>query len=391
MATSSSALPRLSLSIVLGGVLVATLIGCAKKEATKPTGQLIRMTRVQKHPAVTPPQFKKPPHVKGIYVTAWSAGSKSKLAKLIGLIERTELNAVVIDIRDAGQMYFPTGIKLADAAVGKRFIAVRKPKDLLKQLAEHQIWPIARIACFRDDYLPKIHPELAVQTSEGKVWKDAGGHTWLNPYDKRNWQYLHGIVDYALRLGFPEVQLDYVRFPSEGAAKTQVFPTRSTFGESNVKPEDVIFAFSKSVVQRIKKYKALSSADIFGIISSSKKDEGIGQSLEKIAAPYDVVSPMIYPSHFARGEYGIADPNNSPSAIISKSLADYKKRIPKKNIRPWLQDFSLFGVKYDAKMVRAQIDSVQKAGYKEWLLWNASSTYTETALRKKPTSDKVLH
>lgn len=328
------------------------------------------------------PTFKRPEFVRGIYLTAWSAGSSRKMAKVYKLLEDTELNAVVIDIRDTGEMYFPTNIKLSDEAEGKAYLAVTKPAKLIAELAAHKVWPIARVACFRDNLLPKKHPEMAVQVASGKVWKDRSGHSWLDPYNKANWQYIADTVDYAMSIGFPEIQLDYVRFPSEGKSNTQVFPSKATYSDPKAKPEDVIASFADFIRKRVKAQGDFISADIFGIISSTRKDQGIGQELEKLAAPFDVISPMVYPSHFHKGEYGIKDPNRSPAEIITKSLTDYKKRVPDKIVRPWLQDFSL-GYHYGPAEVRAQITAANALGYKEWLLWNAGNRYTESALLKK--------
>jgi hypothetical protein len=323
-------------------------------------------------------QFVKPKAVKGIYLTAWSAGSKTKMDKMLALIDRTELNAVVIDVRDTGDMYFKTGIPLADES-GATMVAVAKPAALFARLEKHHVWPIARIACFRDNWVPKHHPELAVQLPNGSVWHDRSHHSWLDPYNKKNWQYLARTVDFALKIGFPEIQLDYVRFPSEGKSASQVFPGRKTYSPPGAKHEDVIAAFAKYIGDRVHAHGAVFSSDIFGIISSTKGDEGIGQELEKVAAPFDVISPMVYPSHFAKGEYGIPDPNRAPYAILIKSLGDYKKRLPNKHVRPWLQDFSL-GYHYGAAEVKEEFRAERKIGYDEFLLWNAGNHYTEAAL-----------
>jgi hypothetical protein len=378
--------------------LCVGLAGCSGKAKTEDQAANITPQAPAKPaptaPAQTPPQattvsFTKPDVVKGIYLTAWSAGSKHLLTHYLKLIDSTELNAVVIDVRDSGQMYWPTGIKLADEVEGKQFLAVSHPDEVMKELAAHKVWPIARIACFRDNYVPLKHPDRAVQLANGKVWKDRSGHMWLDPYDKRNWDYLAQTVDYAMSVGFPEIQLDYVRFPSEGKSKTQVFTNKAKYGDPKAKPEDVIAAFANFIRNKVKAHNCQFSADIFGIISSSKSDQGIGQELEKIAAPFDAVSPMVYPSHFAKGEYGIPDPNKAPYAIILKSLTDYKRRIPDKDVRPWLQDFSLFGVKYGGDQVRAQIKAEYKVGYKGFLLWNAGNHYTTAGLMPKH-GDKVM-
>lgn len=327
------------------------------------------------------PTFTAPDHVRGIYLTAWSGGSKKKVDNTLAMFKRTGLNTVVIDIRDSGQMYVKTGLKLADESHAN-MIAISHPKELIRKLAAAGVYPIARIACFRDNYVPVKHPELAVQLANGKPWKDHSGHMWLDPYTKANWDYIGSVVDFAMEQGFPEIQLDYVRFPSEGKAATQVFPGKKKFHDPKAKPEDVIEEFAKTMRDKVKKQGKTISADIFGIISSTHTDQGIGQELEKVAEPFDVISPMVYPSHFAKGEYGIKDPNASPYEIVKKSLTDYQKRLPNKHIRPWLQDFSL-GRKYGADEVIAQIKAASECGYDDYLLWNAGNKYTEAAHTKK--------
>ncbi len=320
--------------------------------------------------------FEKPKHVRGIYLTAWSAGGKKKRANTLAFIDRTEINSVVIDIRDDGIMYWKTGIPLAKQ-VGAERIAILNAKKVMDDFEAAKVYPIARIACFRDAFVPKKMPERAVQLSKGGIWKDHSGHTWLDPYNKKNWEYLAQTVVFALDQGFPEIQLDYVRFPSEGKASTQVFPAKKSFGDGKVKPEDVIAQFAEYIGKKVRECGAVYSADIFGIISSGKGDQGIGQSLEKVAEPFDLVCPMIYPSHFAKGEYGIKDPNVQPYLIVKKSLTDYKKRLPDKQIRPWLQDF--FG--YTTASIKAQIKAAKELGYEEYLIWNAGNKYTEAAVK----------
>lgn len=321
------------------------------------------------------PPYPKPEHVRGIYLTAWSAGSTRKMDQVYAMLERTEINSVVIDVRDAGINYFKMGIPLSDES-GATQVAVLKPDVLMARLKEKGVYPIARIACFRDKFVPKKVPGQAVQLSGGGLWKDRAGYMWLDPYNQKNWDYIAQIVDFALDLGFPEIQLDYVRFPSEGKASTQVFPAKSSYPDKDAKPEDVVAAFAKFIGERVRKRGAEFSADIFGIISIGKVDQGIGQELEKISAPFDIICPMVYPSHFAKGEYGLKDPSNSPYEIVSKSLGDYKRRLPDKRIRPWLQDF--FG--YNAAQIQAQIKAAKELGYEEYLLWNAQNRYTEAAV-----------
>lgn len=329
-----------------------------------------------------PIRFKKPDKVKGIYLTAWGAGSKRKMDNVMAMLKRTELNALVIDIRDSGQNYWKND-NPTSAKVGANKTAVVNPAKVMEALEKAGVYPIARVACFRDNFVPASMPNRAVKHAvSGKPWKDRSGNTWLDPYNPRNWDYIGEIVDYALDLGFPEIQLDYVRFPSEGKSATMVFPGKSSYTNPKATPTEVVAAFAKSIRDRVHEKGAVLSADIFGIVSIGAGDQGIGQSLETIAEPFDLICPMVYPSHFAKGEYGIKDPNASPYAIVHKSLQDYKKRLPEKSVRPWLQDFSL-GLKYGKKEVQSQIKAAKDLGYEEYLLWNPQNRYTEVAVLPK--------
>ncbi len=351
----------------------------APKQAAKPTATVVKKTPEA-------PTFTRPKVVRGIYLTAWSAASKGKLSKMLTLLDQTELNSLVIDVRDTGEVYFPVDdpmVKRVHEVQKGRLTAFKDPRPLMLRLAKAGVYPIARVACFRDNFVPKLDSSRAVQVPGGKPWHDRSGHYWLDPYDKRNWEYLAKIVDYAMDIGFPEIQLDYVRFPSEGKSSTQVFPNKAKYGDPKAHPDDVITAFANWMGERVRKRGRAYSADVFGIISEGKKDQGIGQTLEKIAQPFDVLSPMVYPSHFAKGEYRIPDPNRAPYEIIKKSLDDYKKRIPKAHIRPWLQDFSLFHVPYGPKEVQAQVKAAHDVGYDEFLLWNAGNVYKGGASLKK--------
>lgn len=325
--------------------------------------------------------FVRPKTVKGIYLTAWSAGGTKKMDKMLALLDATELNSVVIDVRDSGEMYWKMGIPLADES-GATQLAVVNPERLFDRLKKHEVWPIARVAIFRDNFVPKKYKERAVQRADGTIWKDRAGNSWLDPYNKKNWEYIADTVNFALDVGFPEIQLDYVRFPSEGKMSSMLFPARKSYPDPKAAPSQVIADFCMYIREKVKARGAEYTADIFGIISSSTtKDQGIGQTLEKIVEPFDVICPMVYPSHFANGEYGIPNPNKQPYAIIKKSLGDYKKRVPNAKVRPWLQDFSL-GVKYGAAEVKAQIKASRELGYEEFLLWNAGNRYTAAALGK---------
>jgi hypothetical protein len=335
---------------------------------------------VEEEPPPPPERFPKPEFVRGIYLTAWSAGSTRKMERMVELLESTELNSVVIDVRDSGNMYWKTGIELAEAS-GSNQIAIVNPEPLFETLEKHGIYPIARISCFRDKFVPIKFLDRAVQLPNGQPWKDRSGHAWLDPYNKKNWEYLAEVVDFALDMGFPEIQLDYVRFPSEGKASTQNFPGRKSYPNPDATPQEVIADFARFIREKVHARGAVLSADLFGIISSGGGDQGIGQELMSVSEPFDLICPMVYPSHYAKGEYGVSDPNRQPYEIVFKSLYDFRRRLPDTHVRPWLQDFSLFGVKYGVAEVQAQIKAAKEIGYQEYLLWNANNNYTAAAVK----------
>ncbi|MCH7904329.1 MAG: hypothetical protein IH944_07145 [Armatimonadetes bacterium] len=315
-----------------------------------------------------PPRYPKPEIVRGMYMTAWVAGSTNRRAQLFELIGDTELNAVVIDIRDVGANYWETNIELDELALATE-LAVVKPEELMDLLDEYDIYPIARISCFVDNYVPDYDVARAVQRADGTVWRERSGRRWLDPYNKTNWEYLGEIVDFAVEQGFPEIQLDYVRFPAGGLRSSMVFPAKDEWPEETTDAQ-VIQEFAQFIRDRLPEDVVLS-ADIFGIVSSTTKDQGIGQDMEYFPQPFDLLCPMVYPNHYANGEYGIADPNGSPYEILMKSVGDFVELLPDKPLRPWLQTFGGYGV----DEVREQIRALKELGVQEYLLWHSGNSY----------------
>ncbi|MHB9148742.1 MAG: putative glycoside hydrolase [Thermoleophilia bacterium] len=315
--------------------------------------------------------------VKGIYISSWIAGSPELLAKQIALVDRTELNAMVIDVKDAtGYISYDSNVALAD----ELDLEEHRIKDidaLLTTLREHDIFPIARIVCFNDKLLSAARPEWSVQHKSGGLWRDKKKVSYTNPYDHRVWEYLVELAEDAASRGFREIQFDYVRFPSDGKISDAVYPGR------NAAPEDAIAEFLAFARARLEPRGVWVSADVFGLTVHVKDDLGIGQKIEKVARNVDIVSPMIYPSHYEPGSYNIEDPNSSPYETITNAMADSGRRLSGSGaiVRPWLQDFSLGDVTYGVEEVKAQIKAVEDQGYTEWILWDPSVKYVEEALR----------
>jgi len=319
----------------------------------------------------------KPKYVRGVHVTSWIAGSSKMRQQLDKLVEETEINTLVIDIKEyEGEIYVP-GYDKADKY--KTYVkAISDFDKYIASLKKRNIYLIARIVVFKDALLPKRRPDLAVQSATGGMWKDHAGLTWLDPYNKENWDYNIGLAEHAVKLGFDEVQFDYIRFPSDGHTRNCRYKVK----HSSATADAAITGFLEEANKRIKPLGANMSIDVFGLTVVAPGDMGIGQKIIDMARWADFVSPMVYPSHYAKGEYGMPDPNKEPYHTVYVSLESAKKRIPASKLRPYLQDFSL-GVHYGAKEVHEQIQACYDNDVAEWILWNPRCVYTRGALKNK--------
>lgn len=325
--------------------------------------------------------------VKGIYIKAPSAGSE-RIDKLIELIDKTELNAVVIDVKDdSGNITYAMESQTA-AEIGAISKAIPDIGSLLAKLKEHNIYTIARIVAFKDPLLAEKRQELAVKNSDGSLYRDNNKEGWVNPYNRKVWDYLAEVATQAAMDGFDEIQFDYIRF-STGAGMT-----KADFGEEakTVSKTEIITEFTRFIYEEIKPLGVFISADVYGTIINSNVDAVIvGQDYAQMARYLDYICPMVYPSHFAEGNYGIKNPDREPYNIIKKAmeasnaaLAQIPEDEHRAVVRPWLQAFTASWVKnyikYGGKEIREQIDGVYSAGYDEWLLWNAAASYSEAGL-----------
>ncbi len=254
---------------------------------------------------------------------------------------------------------------------------IRDIDGMMAELDKRKIVPIARIVCFNDPLLSRKRPELAIKNKSGGIWKDRKGSSYISPYNREVWDYLVQLGQDAARHGFREIQFDYVRFPSDGNISNIAYPKTAT------SHEDTIAAFLEYAHQRLEPMGVWVSADVFGLTLYVKDDLGIGQKIEKVARNVDIVSPMVYPSHYYAGSYNIANPNSHPYEIITASMKDAKRRLAGTGAlnRPWLQDFSLGGVQYGVAEVKKQIKAAEEQGFPEWILWDPGVSYTEGALR----------
>lgn len=326
-----------------------------------------------------------PVKVKGIYISAYVAGTPTMVDNLIAEMDRTEVNALVIDLKDDfGRVACEMDSPLVNE-IGSEKVYIRDVEGLMQKLKEHDIYAIARIPAFRDAWLGENRPDWCIKNADGSVFQDRDGNAWVNPYKKEAWDYLVEIATEAKRIGFDEVQFDYVRFCTEKGMGNTVFEEADVQGRSRT---DIICEFMAYAYEKLKNEGLFVSADVFGaIINSGVNADSVGQIYGEMAKHLDYISPMIYPSHYADGNYGIDHPDMHPYETITAALADSRKELYFAGldgshvaaVRPWLQDFTASWlanhIPYGGEQVREQIQATYDAGYDEWLLWDASCKY----------------
>jgi hypothetical protein len=316
---------------------------------------------------------------KGIYLTAYTAGMKQRRQELVDLVKRTELNSMVIDLKDySGKIFFPANVGLAKE-IGSIEVRIPDLADWLKELKKEGIYTIARIVVFQDPYLAVKRPDIALKSKSGGIWHDRKGLSWVDPTQKLVWDYNLDLAKEAITLGFDEINFDYIRFPSDGDIKQIVY---ANLDNATMEGKSKTMAkFYQYLKQSLSFYPVLTSADLFGMVLWRDDGLNIGQRLADAAPNFDYICPMVYPSHYPPQFQGFANPAEHPYEVVYQSLIRAEKDLKntKTKLRPWLQDFDL-GAKYTGEMIKLQ----KKASYDSksfgWLLWNASNRYTSEGL-----------
>jgi len=317
-----------------------------------------------------------PQEVRGVHVTMALAGIPGKLDHYIALKD-SGLNTIELDVKDEnGNIAFPLNVPLARrVGSAKRFY---NAEQAVAKVHAAGLYLIGRIVTFEDPLLSAGAPSLAIRRSDGSRWLTNGGLGWTNPYDKRVWKYNVDVAEQAAKLGFDEIQFDYVRFPSDGNLSQIVYPGAHTQPMGWTIP-----MFLKYARSRLKPLGVRLSVDVFGL--SATRNLGIAQFPRRIAPFVDTIYPMVYPSHYVSGEYNIIDPDSRPGTTVAYSLRDFRSKLTgrKAMLIPWLQDFSLDRA-YTLADVQDQIQAARLEHVKGFMLWNASGTYTVKALSTKP-------
>ncbi|MCX7956771.1 MAG: putative glycoside hydrolase, partial [Endomicrobia bacterium] len=289
---------------------------------------------------VEKPVPQKPKYVRGIHLSAWVAGMDKYKKRFEPYLGKDKLNTLVIAVKEyEGQVYIDV------PEIRKKYntptIPIPKIEQYLQELKSKGVYTIARIVVFKDNYIAKNFPHLAVKTPEGNVWKDYKGNSWADQYNKEVWDYNIAVAKRAIEIGFEEIQFDYIRFPSDGPTKLCRYSQKHTSTTATA----ALVEFLKYAKEKLSPTPI--SIDVFGLTPSVNHDMGIGQRFFQMAEVSDFVSPMMYPSHYRKGEYGIPAQNKEPYKTVFRTVSDAKKLLGDQfyKLRPYLQDFSL-GYKY---------------------------------------------
>jgi len=310
-----------------------------------------------------------PVEVRGIHVTAALASLPGKFREYIGY-KNHGLNTIELDVKDeSGEIGFtPADVPLARTAGATR--PYYNPKALVGLAHRNGVYMIGRVVCFQDPKLASARPDLAIQRADGSVWTTAAGLGWVNPYDRRVWDYCVSVAEAAAKAGFDQIMFDYVRFPSDGDVGGAVYPGRTSVSKGRVIADFVAYAN-----KRLGPYGTRVSTALFGLAAT--RDLGIGQVPRWISKSTDSVSPMSYPVLYGDGELGLESPRTEPGETVFRTLTDFRRQIKgsQAQLVPWIQDWD-----YGTEDVLAQIDAARLQGAKGYLLWNASGVYTKAAL-----------
>lgn len=373
-----------------------------------------------------------PLQVKNIYMTSCVAGTPSFRQDLVRLAQETEINSIIIDVKDySGTISFPPESPAWTPAWQNARCGTRDMRDLIAMLHDNDIYVIARITVFQDPFYTSVRPDLAVKRADGvTVWKDHKGLSFIDVAATEYWDHIIELSVDSYNLGFDELNFDYVRYPSDGPMQDISFPhsARGQYGSDKQANLEAFFKYLHEELSDEEQFAAYNhtntgrasatpwlSADLFGMTTTNTDDLSIGQVLERAAPYFDFIAPMVYPSHYPNNFLGLGNPNDHPYTVVHHAMVSgvermkasttvvagfthtpltianasgtpirtgqFKKSVyPATKLRTWIQDFD-YGGDYDAADVRAQIQASYDAGVDSWMVWAPSNRYTKAALK----------
>ena len=311
---------------------------------------------------------------RGLYVYRFAANTR-RLKHLIGIADSTEINALIIDMKDEFGLNYESSDPMVKKNAGTQ-VKAHNLRALVDTVRAHGILPVARIVVFKDSVTARNNPDHTIRKADGTAWHDKKRQTWVNPYANAIWEYNFRVAEEAIRMGFGEIQFDYIRFPEPyKSLPPQIFPEQN--GRS--KPQ-VLAEFLTAARNRFAKLGVRTTADIFGLVTTVGGTLEVGQKWEPIAQSVDVVLPMVYPSHYPPGSFQLPHPNADPYNVIHIAISRARERDEKigitgDHVRPWLQAFSIGMPKYGAHELEEQKRAVYDSGYDGWVLWEPGSRY----------------
>jgi hypothetical protein len=338
-----------------------------------------------------PPLAAAPREVRALYVNAWAFGGR-RFDDLLRLADSTEVNSLVIDIKDdTGYLTYRSAVPTAIQIGANTQLRAPDAAARVAKLLAHGIHPIARIVVAKDPLLASRKPAWAVRDRSGGLWRDRLDFAWVDAFNDSVWVYAAQLAEEAVHLGFREIQFDYVRFPDEPRARMAdaIFAARRP-GESS---RDGVARNLRLLRDRVKALDVPFTIDVFGMTTNVEVDLGIGQVWEDLITTADVVLPMVYPSHYYHAMYGVSHPNSEPYRIVRSALEDGQRRaarlsVATAQIRPYLQAFTLGLPRYTPDRVRAQISAAADVGIRSWVLWNPRSDYSPRIFTGAPPASR---
>jgi hypothetical protein len=357
--------------------------GASESVAARAPGYLRSEAKVSDETSVT--LALTPFRPKAVYLSVFGVTSATLRNRAVSLADHTVINALVIDVKgDRGLTPYRSAAREAIGAAARATTRVPHVRDfpaLVARLHAQHLYLIARIVVFKDDPLADAHPQWSVHTADGTPWRDGENLQWTDPFSQEVWQHNLDVAEEAARMGFDEVQFDYVRFPDK---------TGLHFARANTRANrtEAIVGFLEAARTRLAPYNVFVSADIFGYVCWNLDDTAIGQQIELLGAPLDYISPMLYPSGFTWGLPGLTDPVSDPGQIVRRSLAEamHRTRLPGVRFRPWLQAFRDYAFDhrlFDATAIGTQINAADAADSDGWMLWNPHNHYDAADLPQR--------
>ncbi len=325
---------------------------------------------------------------KALYLTVYGIGAPVLRDPALEVIEKSGLNALVIDLKgDRGLIPYPSKVPLAAKIGALKLRTIPDLKELTTGLRAKGIYLIARVVVFKDDLLAVAHPEWAIRTAGGGLWKDREGLAWIDPSRREAWDFTLSIAEEAAAAGFDEIQFDYIRFPDTGGLAFANAPDESGRVAA-------ITGFLREARKRLTPYNVFTSMDSFGYVCWNQNDTGIGQRLEDLATAVDIISPMLYPSGFQFGIPGFRNPVENSYEIVHRSLMECNRRTASTPVRyrPWLQaftDYAFGGRVFGADEIAKQTKASRDAGTDGWMLWNPRNVYSTNDIKPEPLDGKA--